>query len=327
MWLRHAAVDGTVGPLSPFYRGMRLLLIAALALGAACDSSTPSGTLGLPTARPSASATTPAPTTPRPTASRSGSPSVSAASASASASTSAAASASPSATAATTAGPRPGIVAASATQVSLTVAFSRPMRSKNSCGTSGTPTGPSGTIDALSVGPSASFGSPDRTFDETLRSAIQAFISGDCTTVTFVYERLAAAGTFTVNVNTVQDLTGSTIDPARASVSVTIRDEGRPQVVGVESSSDVITVTFSEPMMEIGEGGGVAMLTNYRLDGNTPRATSLSCNDFGCRSVRMTLQSGSLVPAHTYELRVANVVDRTGLNITPDPTTLIFIAR
>ena len=201
------------------------------------------------------------------------------------------------------------------------------MKSKNSCGTSGTATGPSGTIDAPSVGPNAPYGSPDRTFDETLRSAIQATISGDCTTVTFLYERLAAAGTFTVNVNTMQDLTGSTIDPARASVSVTIRDEGRPQVVGVASSGDDITVTFSEPMMEIGEGGGVTMLTNYRLDGNTPRPTSLSCNDVGCRSVRMTLPPGSLVPGSTHQLRIANTVDRLGLNITPDPTTLTFVAR
>ncbi len=300
---------------------MRLLLIAALLLGAACDSSAPSGTLGLPTARPSASAT-PAPTTPRPTASPSASHSASAsASASPSATPTTSGSASPTPTG------RPGILAASATQVSLTVAFSRPMKSKNSCGTSGTPTGPAGTIDALSVGPSAPYGSPDRTFDETLRSAMRATISGDCTTVTFVYERPAAAGIFTVNVNTVQDLAGNTIDPARASVSVTIRDEGRPQVVGVESSGDVITVTFSEPMMEIGEGGGVAMPTNYRLDGNTPRATSLRCIDFGCRSVRMTLQSGSLVAGRTFSLRIANTVDRTGLNIAPDPTTLTFVAR
>jgi hypothetical protein len=201
------------------------------------------------------------------------------------------------------------------------------MQSQNSCGTSGPPTGPAGAIDALLVGASAPYGSPDRAFDESIRSATRATISADCATVTFLFERLAPAGPFTVNVSGVQDLAGSTIDPGRASANVTIRDEGRPQVLGAQSSGDFITVTFSEPMMEVGEGGGVRMLGNYQLNGAAIPATGITCNDAGCRGVRIALRAGSLVSGRSYSLRIANTVDRAGMTIAPDPTTLTFVAR
>jgi hypothetical protein len=205
--------------------------------------------------------------------------------------------------------------------------FSQPMQSKNSCGTSGTPTGPAGTIDALLVGAGAPYGSPDRAFDESIRSATRATISSDCATVTFLFERLAPAGTFTVTASAVQDRAGNTIDPARATTSVAIRDEGRPQVLGAQSSGDFITVTFSEPMLEIGEGGGVRMSGNYQLDGSALPATSITCNDAGCRGVRIALRPGSLVLGRSYALRVANTVDRAGMSVTPDPSTISFTAR
>jgi hypothetical protein len=189
------------------------------------------------------------------------------------------------------------------------------------------PTGPTGTIDALLVGAGAPYGSPDRAFDEAIRSATRATLSADCGAVTFLFERLAPAGTFTLNVSSVRDLAGNTIDPARASTSVAIRDEGRPQALSAQSSGDFITVTFSEPMLEIGEGGGVRMFGNYQLDGAAVPATAITCNDAGCRGVRIALRAGTLVLGRSYSLRVANAVDRAGMSITPDPTTLTFVAR
>jgi hypothetical protein len=205
--------------------------------------------------------------------------------------------------------------------------FDRPMRSGNGCGTSGAPIGPAGSIDAVLVGSSVPYSSPDRAFDESIRSATRAMISADCTSVTLLFDRLAPAGTLTVNVSGVQDISGSAIDPARASATVAIRDEGRPEVLAVQSSGEVITVTFSEPMMELGEGGGVRLPGNYQLDGTVlSTTTTITCNDAGCRSVRIAVRAGSLVVGRTHSLRIANTVDRTGMNITPDPSTRTFVA-
>jgi hypothetical protein len=43
--------------------------------------------------------------------------------------------------------------------------------------------------------------------------------------------------------------------------------------------------------------------------------------------VRIALRTGSLVPGRAYSLRIANVVDRAGRNISPDPITLSFTSR
>lgn len=212
-----------------------------------------------------------------------------------------------------------------ATQVSLTVVFSKAMKTAMACGTTGlaTPPSPTGVIDADFA---ARYAVEDPALQESIASTTQVRITSDCATITLVYGLAASAGRHTLTVRSVVDRGGAGLDPARASVSLTITDEGRPQVVNAGSSGNVITVTYTEPMMEVGEGGGAAMLTNYRLDGNTPSATSLSCVDAGCRGIRMTLPSGSLVPGRAYELRIANVVDRSGKNIAPDPTTITFVA-
>jgi hypothetical protein len=143
----------------------------------------------------------------------------------------------------------------------------------------------------------------------------------------FVYGRAAPSGTFTVDVSQVQDQLGRAIDPGRSSARVAIADEGRPTVVGVEATGGIITVSFSEPMTEIGEGGGAAMAGNYQLDGAAVPATGITCNDAGCRSVRIALRTGSLAVGRSYTLRVANVVDRAGKSISPDPTTVSFTSR
>ena len=107
---------------------------------------------------------------------------------------------------------------------------------------------------------------------------------------------------------------------------VVIGDQDRPQVLSAASSGTRVTIAFSEPMLEVGEGGGVTQMGNYRVDGADPLASDLACADRGCRTVIMTMRS-ALVAGRSYTLRVANAVDRAGRNITPDPTTLTFTAR
>ena len=313
---------------------MRPLALALALLLAACGGSAPVGTLGLPSER--ATTAPPTPRTPSvaasPSPSRSASPSPSP-SASASPTTSATArpTASPSPSRAPSASPsptrspdpRPAIVSVTATQTALTVIYSGPMRTTLACGTT---FGSTDRATAGSIDNRTHYQSGDEVFDEALRSATLASINGDCASVTFQLSAAAPAGTFTLAVNGVRDQGGDAI-AAGTTVRVTIVDEGRPRVLRAESSGDTITISFSEPMLRIGEGSGVTMAANYRLDGNTPQGSAITCQDSGCRGVRLALRAGFLVAGRTYELRIANVVDRAGRNITPDPTTLTFVAR
>jgi len=308
---------------------MRLLLIAVLLV--ACDRPDQSGTLGLPTPVPTASRT--ALPTPPLTPPASGSPSRTPTALPSSASSSptptptrtGVPSATPPATPDTT---RPYVVSASATQETLTVIFSEPMKSQLACGASGVASGPPGTIDNQRSGEAtSSYHSADRALDETLQSATRATIGADCASITFLYGLSAPAGTFTVGVSSVQDLAGNSIDTARNTAQVTIRDEGPPVATGADAFGDSIYVTFTEPMLQIGEGSGVTMAGNYQLNGVPAPITQITCNDAGCRSVRLWLRSGTIAIGQTYTLRIANVVDRAGIAIRPDPTSLSFVGR
>lgn len=306
---------------------VRLGILAACLL-AACGANAPGGTLGLPSPRSSSPTTRPAPTptlaaspSPSPTRSATGSPSATA-SASATPAASASPSAAPSVSPAATADLRPSIVSASATQGALTVQFDRPMRTTLACGTT------FGATDRASPGSidnTAHYRSTDPVLDEAIRSAALATINGDCASVTFRFAASAASGTFTIAVTSVQDRSGTAVTMG-TSARVTIADEGRPQALRAEASGGELVITFSEPMLEIGEGSGVVMAGNYRLDGNAAPIVAITCADAGCRVVRIALQSGALATGRTYQLRIANLVDRAGRNITPDPTTLTFVA-
>ena len=294
------------------------MLALALIAAAACSDTAPPGTLGLPSARTS---------TVRPTAS----PRTSAAattSQSISPSPTASPSASPSATGTPSPSPsrtppaaRAAVANVNATQLFLSVEYSAPMRAAIACGSSGQPSRTDGAIDNV-----GKYLTNDRALDESLQSATRAIITSDCTTVTFVFGVPAPSGTFTVGASGMIDRDGNGMDESRNAGRVVIGDQDRPQVASASSSGDRITIAFTEPMMAIGEGGGVTQLGNYRIDGATPVAT-IACVDSGCRGVVMTLRAGSLIPGRSYTLRIANAVDRAGRNISPDPTTLTFSAR
>jgi hypothetical protein len=298
------------------------MLALALIAAAACSDTAPPGTLGLPSARAS---------TAPPTASPRASASVAApASGSGSASASPTASASPGPSASGSPSPSPTRTApavraavqnVNATQLFLALQYSAAMRSAIACGSSGAPSRAEGAIDNVSR-----YLSNDRALDESIQSATRAIITSDCTTVTFVFGVPAPSGSFTVGASGMIDRDGFAMDEARNAGRVVIGDQDRPQVLSASSSGDRITIAFSEPMMEIGEGGGVTQLGNYRINDAMPVAT-LACADAGCRSVVMTMRPGALVAGRSYTLRVANTVDRAGRNIAPDPTTLTFTAR
>ena len=194
------------------------------------------------------------------------------------------------------------------------------MRSATNCGSVGQPSTLDGAIDRV-----ARYASSDRALDEALQSAVSATLNSDCSSVTFVFTIAAPTGTFTVTPTGMIGRDGTRADAA--GVSVSIADEGRPRVASVSASGTRIAIAYSEPMREIGEGGGVLMLQSYKLDGADVPAADITCADAGCRTVWITARPGSLTVGRSYQLRIANVVDRAGLNITPDPTTLSFVAR
>jgi hypothetical protein len=275
-----------------------------------CSSNAPTGQLGLPTERGTA-APTARPLTGAPGASASSGASRSpGASGSSSASPSASPSAAP-----------PSLVSANASQVSLTVAYSGPMRTSVACATSGAP----GTV-AGSIDDPLHYRSSDKSFDEAVQSSSRVTVSGDCSTVTFLFDLAAPAGGFTITITAVQDKSGTPIDTGRAGTTVNVADQGRPQAAAATSTGDRITITYTEPMTQIGEAGGVTLAGNYRLDGAPLLGALLSCLDAGCRRVSLTLPGDTLVAGRSYQLRIANAVDRSGKNISPDPTTIAFKA-
>src|SRR4051812_13947552 len=290
---------------------MRLLVFAVALLLVACDSTAPSGTLGLPTTRASAAPTAPP---------RSGAPATSRAngSASPSASGSAGASASPSASVDPI---RPRVVAASATQFVLTVRYSGPMRSATACGAVGQPASLDGAIDRV-----GGYSSNDDARRESMKSAVSATGSADCAVVTFVFAIAAPAGSFSVSAAGMVDRSGVSEDPSGTTVQLTIADEGRPRVTAASAQSDRIVIEYSEPMRELGTGG-IANPASYRLDGNAIDAVNVGCADVGCRKAALTVRRGTLVVGRSYQLRIASVTDRADLSIAPDPTTLTFTAK
>jgi hypothetical protein len=99
----------------------------------------------------------------------------------------------------------------------------------------------------------------------------------------------------------------------------------RPRVASVVAVGDAITVTFSRPMLQVGEGSGVEMVGNYQLDGQAlPSATKIACRTPDCVVVPIELPGGTLVGGSPHILRIANVVAQSGPGIEPDPTAVNF---
>jgi hypothetical protein len=99
-------------------------------------------------------------------------------------------------------------------------------------------------------------------------------------------------------------------------------------VNSVVAVSDSMTVTFSRPMLQMGEASGVEMRGNYQLDGRAlASATRLACQTSECIVVAIELPAGTLVPQSSHTLRIANVVALSGPGLVPDPTTISFTVR
>ena len=99
---------------------------------------------------------------------------------------------------------------------------------------------------------------------------------------------------------------------------------GPPRVSSVAAVGDTITVSFTRPMLQMGEASGVEMRGNYQLDTRAlPSGAKIGCRTRDCMVVAIDLPAGSLAVG-THTLRVANVVSLAGPGLDPDPTTITF---
>jgi len=109
------------------------------------------------------------------------------------------------------------------------------------------------------------------------------------------------------------------------SATPTAVSSGRPRVSSVVAVGDSVTVTFTRPMLQIGEGSGVEMGGNYQLDARPlPTATKIACLSRDCLIVTIDLPAGTFAAGTRHTLRIANVVAQSGPGIEPDPTTVSF---
>ena len=100
---------------------------------------------------------------------------------------------------------------------------------------------------------------------------------------------------------------------------------GPPRVSSVVAVGDSITVTFSRPMLQIGEGSGVEMSGNYQLDSRPlPQEAKIACHTRDCFDVGIALPAGTLAVGTAHMLRIAQVVAQSGPGIVPDPTAVTF---
>ena len=77
-------------------------------------------------------------------------------------------------------------------------------------------------------------------------------------------------------------------------------------------------------MLQIGEGGGVLMLANYSVDAKPlPAGTTIVCGSPSCDLVRIDFPI-ALTYGGGHFIRIANVVDRNGQAVVPDPTITPF---
>jgi hypothetical protein len=89
-------------------------------------------------------------------------------------------------------------------------------------------------------------------------------------------------------------------------------------VSSVVAVGDSITITFSRPMLQMGEGSGVEMSGNYQLDSRVlPQGAKIVCHTRDCLDVRIALPAGTLAPGTTHTLRIANVVALSGPGSRP----------
>ena len=109
------------------------------------------------------------------------------------------------------------------------------------------------------------------------------------------------------------------------SATPTVPPSGPPRVISVLAVGDSITVSFSRPMLQMGEASGVEMRGNYQLDARAlPPGAKISCHTRDCFDVGIALPADTLAVGTTHTLRIANVVGLNGPDIAPDPTTMTF---
>lgn len=183
------------------------------------------------------------------------------------------------------AGPR--VVTTSATETSLTVVYSRPMKHLLGCGTKGLAAGYPGTIDGLESNiTSRYYASADPDFDEMLGALWEAKLNGDCTAVTFSFVHGIGPGSYPLQIVRVQDVAGNPLDPDPTVVTVTVVESGPPLMTLVQAHGAEIRINFSEAIAS----HLATDAARYRVDRSSlPAGSSATCVVRTCAVVVLRL--------------------------------------
>jgi len=221
----------------------------------------------------------------------------------------------------------PHVLAASATQRSLTVTFDRPMSHVAPCGGNAWNFYVRGTIEGLfslsgSVFPPelASYTTTDPRFDAALRRMSHGTLADDCRAITFESSSGAAAGSYVLTIAGIEDEDGNLMRPA--SLKVTVRDEGPPSLVSARGvrSDGVFTaeIAFSEAMDE----ETVTDPERYQVSGRPlPDGASLTCEFADCLWVKLTMPAPAFAFGEDVTITVVGVTDTSTNAMVPDAAT------
>ena len=221
----------------------------------------------------------------------------------------------------------PHVVAATATQYTLTVTFDRAMSHAGDCGTTSWDFRLPGTIEHVRMGQTfpaapASYRSPDATYQDLLTAFVsEARISADCRTVVFGSGWGGPVGTFELVVTGVADVDGNLVEPR--TMVVTVADEGPPTLMFVElelqtADRKVIRVAYSEAM----DQGSVTDPARYLLNNSPlPAGTGIECELASCTWVRLTFGPRAFAYGAPNTITIIGVEDTAGTLMSPDIVT------
>ena len=214
----------------------------------------------------------------------------------------------------------------------LSVTYSKAMKSSIACGSSGTPPAGAGpNLDNKGDYAITGNGGTDAVnLSAALQAASSASITADCRSVTYTLSGNLLAGGYTLQVSGAQDQSGNTIVTATQPFSFT--DAVAPTVTATRIDANDLRATFSKPMTGGSNGTSSAgNTTNYQVNN---LGYGVLCQSGGGATITATADLKQFTitctgavgvwAASGNSLAVRNAADYNGNAISPNPSSVAF---
>lgn len=228
----------------------------------------------------------------------------------------------------------PTVSSASATQTTLTVTYSKAMKSLLACGASGAAGSSSGAeIDRRGDYSITTAGTDGTTFNSAVAASTTAAISSDCRSVTFTWAATVPAGSYTLQVQSPQDQSNNVLSPNPTNFfNLQVVDSTRPTITGATRvSATQLRVTYSEAMKGgAGAANSAGNPNSYKIDNGSygslcaSGGTQLITADSTQTQWTITCTGANGVWGSSGTVTVQQVQDLAGNLITPDPRPTAF---